>query len=59
LAIADQAGAGYIVPVHHQTFRLSDEPLTEPIERLQAALHREPERLARRKVGESFTCPKV
>jgi len=58
LAMANQAGARYIVPVHHQTFRLSDEPLTEPIERLAAALHSEPERLALRKVGESFTCPK-
>jgi L-ascorbate metabolism protein UlaG (beta-lactamase superfamily) len=58
LAMANQAGARYIVPVHHQTFRLSDEPLTEPIERLEAALHSEPERLALRKVGESFRCPK-
>ncbi len=58
LAMANQAGARYIVPVHHQTFRLSDEPLMEPIERLEAALHSEPERLALRKVGESFTCPK-
>ncbi len=40
--------------MHHQTFRLSDEPMREPIERLQAALEREPERLALRRVGESY-----
>ncbi|MBI4326934.1 MAG: hypothetical protein HY674_16970, partial [Chloroflexi bacterium] len=50
-------GARYLVPVHHQTFRLSEEPLTEPIERLQEALQREPERLALCQVGESFRCP--
>ncbi len=59
VAMANQAGARYIVPVHHQTFQLSKEPLTEPIERLTEALHREPERLALRQVGESFACPKA
>jgi L-ascorbate metabolism protein UlaG (beta-lactamase superfamily) len=57
--MANAAGAGYIVPVHHQTFRLSDEPMREPIERIQAALQREPERLALRQIGETFVCPKV
>ena len=57
--LANRAGARYIVPVHHQTFRLSEEPQTEPIERLEAALQREPERLGLRRVGESFICPKV
>jgi L-ascorbate metabolism protein UlaG (beta-lactamase superfamily) len=54
LSMADAARARFIVPVHHQTFRLSDEPMTEPLERLQLALHREPERLALRRVGETF-----
>lgn len=55
--MANLAGARYVVPVHHQTFKLSDEPLTEPIERLQAALQHEPERLALRRIGETFVCP--
>jgi L-ascorbate metabolism protein UlaG (beta-lactamase superfamily) len=55
--MANLAGARYIVPVHHQTFRLSNEPMTEPIQRLQAAL--EPERLALSKIGETFVCPKA
>jgi L-ascorbate metabolism protein UlaG (beta-lactamase superfamily) len=59
LEMANAARARYIVPVHHQTFRLSDEPVHEPIERLEAALHREPERLALRRIGETFVCPKA
>jgi L-ascorbate metabolism protein UlaG (beta-lactamase superfamily) len=59
LEMANQAQAKRIVPVHHQTFRLSEEPMTEPIERLQAALESEPERLALRQVGETFVCPKT
>ena len=51
------AGVGYIVPMHHQTFKLSDEPMNEPIERIQSALQREPERLALQRIGESFVCP--
>jgi L-ascorbate metabolism protein UlaG (beta-lactamase superfamily) len=57
LDMANQAGARYLVPVHHETFRLSDEPLNEPMERLSAALEGEPERLALRQAGESFVCP--
>jgi len=52
--MASQAGAEYIVPIHHQTFRLSEEPMNEPIERLQEALAKEPERLALKDVGETF-----
>jgi L-ascorbate metabolism protein UlaG (beta-lactamase superfamily) len=55
LKMVNDAGAGYIVPVHHQTFRLSEEPLQEPMERLREALLPEPERLALRQVGESFS----
>jgi hypothetical protein len=51
LPLADAAGAGYIIPVHHQTFKLSDEPPQEGIERLQATMSKEPERLAIRRIG--------
>jgi L-ascorbate metabolism protein UlaG (beta-lactamase superfamily) len=57
LAMANAAGAQYILPVHHQTFRLSDEPMNEPSVRLKAALEHEPERLALSKVGETFVLP--
>jgi len=57
--MSNAAKADYIIPVHHQTFKLSDEPMNEPIERIQAALQREPERLALKQVGETFVVPKV
>jgi len=55
VAMANAAGARYIVPIHHSTFKLSDEPMTEPLERVKQALHREPERLTIQRVGETFT----
>jgi L-ascorbate metabolism protein UlaG (beta-lactamase superfamily) len=55
--LANLAGANYIVPVHHQTFRLSNEPMGEPIERFEAALAAEPERIALRQIGQTFVCP--
>jgi L-ascorbate metabolism protein UlaG (beta-lactamase superfamily) len=57
IEMANAAGAGFILPVHHQTFRLSVEPLREPIERFGAALEQTPERIALREIGETFTLP--
>ena len=50
IAMANAAGARFIMPVHHQTFRLSAEPLDEPIERFTRALAQAPERIALRSV---------
>ena len=55
--MANDAGAQFIMPVHHQTFRLSFEPFREPIERFEAALHDQPERIALREIGETFVLP--
>jgi L-ascorbate metabolism protein UlaG (beta-lactamase superfamily) len=55
--MANAAGAGYIIPVHHQTFKLSEEPALEPIQRLQEALRGESERLALSQIGETFILP--
>lgn len=57
VAMANQAGARYFVPIHHQTFKLSQEPMHEPAERLREALAREPERLLAVSVGETFRVP--
>jgi L-ascorbate metabolism protein UlaG (beta-lactamase superfamily) len=55
--MANAAGARFIVPVHHQTFRLSFEPFCEPIERFEAVLNATPERVALREIGETFVLP--
>ena len=54
IGMAHAAGADQIMPVHHQTFRLSAEPFREPIARFEAALQRAPERIATREIGETF-----
>ena len=57
IAMANAAGARFIMPVHHQTFKLSFEPFRQPIERFTAALAAEPRRIALREIGESFVLP--
>jgi len=57
IAMCNAAGVDYIVPVHHQTFRLSFEPLREPIERFKGALHGAPERIALCEIGQTFVLP--
>src|SRR5213596_4400967 len=54
--MANAAGAQFIMPVHHQTFRLSFEPLREPIERFEAALKHTPERVALREIERRLFC---
>jgi L-ascorbate metabolism protein UlaG (beta-lactamase superfamily) len=55
--LANAAAARFIMPVHHQTFRLSFEPFREPIERFEAALRSTPKRIALREIGETFVLP--
>jgi len=55
--MANAAGARFIVPVHHQTFRLSFEPFREPMKRFEATLSETPERIALREIGETFVLP--
>lgn len=57
VAMCDQAGVKFIMPVHHQTFRLSAEPIREPIARFEGALAARPERIALREIGERFVLP--
>jgi len=54
IAMADAAGARLIVPVHHQSFSLSREPVREPIERAERMLAAERGRLGLREVGETL-----
>jgi L-ascorbate metabolism protein UlaG (beta-lactamase superfamily) len=53
VAMADAAGARLFVPIHHKTFQLSHEPFNEPIERTEAALAAEADRLVVRDAGDT------
>ena len=57
IEMANAAGAQFIMPVHHQTFRLSFEPLREPIERFENALRTRSGRIALREIGQTFVLP--
>jgi L-ascorbate metabolism protein UlaG (beta-lactamase superfamily) len=54
LRMADDAGAEHVLPVHHQTFALSREPLMEPISRFQTAVGRDLHRVAATAIGDEF-----
>ena len=54
LVMANHAGAEFVLPVHHRTFKLSREPLCEPIERLLAASGSAADRIPVREIGEEF-----
>ena len=53
--MGNDAGAERFIPVHHQTFQLSREPLLEPIERFYAAAGSTPERVAIGRMGQEFS----
>lgn len=54
LAMANDAGAEFVLPVHHQTFKLGNEGYREPIERLLAAVGSGEDRVAVREIGDEF-----
>jgi L-ascorbate metabolism protein UlaG (beta-lactamase superfamily) len=54
MAMANQAGAEFVLPVHHRTFQLSREPLHEPMERLVEASGANEDRICIRDFGEEF-----
>jgi L-ascorbate metabolism protein UlaG (beta-lactamase superfamily) len=52
--MAEDAGAEFFLPVHHQTFQLSREPYLEPIERVFGAAGNRPDRVALSGIGQEF-----
>jgi L-ascorbate metabolism protein UlaG (beta-lactamase superfamily) len=50
-----EMGAEHIMPVHHSTFRLSREPMDEPLRRLLVAAGAEEHRIVAREIGQSWT----
>jgi L-ascorbate metabolism protein UlaG (beta-lactamase superfamily) len=54
LAMANDAGAEFVFPVHHRTFVLSREPLLEPMQRLLAAAGADSRRVCIQDFGQEF-----
>ncbi len=52
--MAQDAGAEFFLPVHHQTFTLSREPYFEPIERVCESAAHHPDRVALHQIGQQF-----
>jgi L-ascorbate metabolism protein UlaG (beta-lactamase superfamily) len=52
--MAEDAGAEFVLPVHHQTFALSREPYLEPIDRTYGAAGNRPDRVAVDGIGQEF-----
>ena len=55
IAMANEARARFVVPIHHQTFRLGREPMDEPIRRFTKAI--DPARIALTEIGQTFRMP--
>jgi len=55
VAMANEARATFVVPIHHQTFRLGREPMDEPIRRFRNSI--DPDRVALSEVGQTFVLP--
>ncbi len=57
--IGRDLGAQYVLPVHHSTFRLSREPMHEPVSRLLAAAGAERGRIVLTEVGQTWVHPQA
>lgn len=53
----EESGAGYLIPVHWDTFRLGKEPLGEAMARLLAAAGPAADRVVIRRIGDTWTLP--
>ncbi len=57
MAMADHLEASYVLPMHHSTFRLSYEPVGEPLQRVLAAAGVNADRVVVRDVGRTWVKP--
>jgi L-ascorbate metabolism protein UlaG (beta-lactamase superfamily) len=58
-AMFQQTRARYLLPIHWGTFRLSKEPMEEPLQRLIAAAGDQQDRIVLRKIGGTWTLPEL
>ena len=56
-AMFQQTRARYLIPIHWGTFRLSKEPMQEPLQRLIAAAGSQQDRIVIRQIGATWTMP--
>jgi L-ascorbate metabolism protein UlaG (beta-lactamase superfamily) len=54
LAMTDQMGAYHLLPIHWATFIQSEEPTSEPMERLKRAVPDQPDRIVLDSVGQTW-----
>lgn len=54
-----QTDAHYLIPIHWGTFRLSKEPMDEPLERLIADAGADSSRIVLRQIGATWTLPEA
>jgi L-ascorbate metabolism protein UlaG (beta-lactamase superfamily) len=52
--MADHVRADFVLPMHHSTFRLSHEPMREPIERLLTVAGNDLDRVCLREIGATW-----
>lgn len=52
--MSQEARAGLFFPIHHSTFQLSREPVSEPLERLHTAAGSEGKRILVHEIGQEF-----
>jgi L-ascorbate metabolism protein UlaG (beta-lactamase superfamily) len=52
--MAQHVAADFVLPIHHSTFRLSHEPMREPMERILTAAGSQTHRIATRQVGDTW-----
>jgi L-ascorbate metabolism protein UlaG (beta-lactamase superfamily) len=57
-AMADHLRADHLLPMHHSTFRLSHEPMLEPIERLLTVAGNDTSRIVTTQVGGQWSLAK-
>jgi L-ascorbate metabolism protein UlaG (beta-lactamase superfamily) len=54
-----QTGAKYLIPIHWGTFKLSNEPMMEPLTRLIGAAGNQSSRIVVREIGSTWTLPEA
>lgn len=57
IRIANNIGAKIIIPMHFGTFRLSREPMNEPIQRFRSAMSGELKRIGLQEIGYTWVKP--